>query len=54
MEYVDAKIFPKEHIDYEINAAIKHGRHKVVTAMGSFLIERGPAIPFTLFIATAK
>jgi hypothetical protein len=54
MEHVDKDMFPKEHIDYEINAALKHGHHRVVTAMGSFIFEKGPSLPFTLFIAEKK
>jgi hypothetical protein len=51
MEDVDQTLFPAHDIDYEINAAIKHGPHKVVTAMGSFLSSMGPGVPFTLYIA---
>jgi hypothetical protein len=54
MEHVDRDLFPAEHVDYEINAALKHGSHRVVTAMGSFILERGPGIPFTLFIADRR
>lgn len=51
MEHVDHDLFPREHVDYELNAAIKHGDHQVVTAMGSLLFDRPPAIPFTLVIS---
>ena len=54
MEHVDRNLFPAVHIDYEINAAIKHGEHGVVTAMGSLITEHGPGIPFTLFIAPRR
>lgn len=54
MEHVDNNLFPAVHIDYEINAAIKHGDHRVVTAMGSLITEHGPGIPFTLFIAPRR
>lgn len=52
MEHVDKDIFPAEHVDYEVNAALKHAPHQVVTAMGSLILEKGPSIPFTLFIST--
>lgn len=52
MEHVDRDLFPAHRIDYEINAAIKHGPNPVVTAMGSWLGERDrPGMPFTLFIS---
>jgi hypothetical protein len=51
MEDVDENLFPAHHLDYEIYAALKHGDHKVVTAMGSFLSKSGPSLPFTLFIS---
>ena len=54
MEHVDRDVFPKEHVDYELNAAIKHGHHKVVTAMGTLILDKGPGLPFTLFIAEKK
>jgi uncharacterized iron-regulated protein len=51
MEAVDETLFPASVLDYEINAALRHGPHKVLTAMGSFLSDDGPGIPFTLYIA---
>jgi hypothetical protein len=54
MEHVDQRLFPALHIDYELNAALKHGEHQVVTAMGSLITEKGPGIPFTLFIAPRR
>jgi hypothetical protein len=55
LEYVDEAIFPKRHLDYEINAALKHGANDVVTAMGSWIIDPdGPPMPFTLFIGRRK
>lgn len=51
MEAVDEKLFPAHHLDYEIRAALKHGEHKVITAMGSFLAGNGPSLPFSLFIS---
>lgn len=53
MAHVDRAIFPAAHVDYELNAALKHGDHRVVTAMGSLILEHGPGIPFTLFISAA-
>ena len=51
MAYVDRDLLPAEHVDYEINAALKHGERGIVTAMGTLLVETGHGIPFTLFIA---
>jgi len=54
MEHVDKNLLPAEHIDYELNAAMKHSPHAILTAMGSFLVQHGPGIPFTLFITPAE
>ncbi|MGX1307619.1 hypothetical protein AB7M35_002339 [Amorphus suaedae] len=51
MEIVDRDLLPKEHIDYELNAAIKNRQLGVVTAMGSMMLERGGEIPFLLMIS---
>lgn len=51
MEIVDRELLPKEHIDYELNAAIKNRQLGVVTAMGSMMLERGGEIPFLLMIS---
>jgi hypothetical protein len=48
VDYVGKNFLPGESVDYELNAALKHEHHKVVTAMGSFILERPPGIPFTL------
>jgi len=52
MEYVDVKLLPAEHIDYELNAAFKNDKAQVVTALGSLILEHGGSIPFLLMIAT--
>jgi len=55
MDHVDRDLFPRTPIDYEINAAIKHGPGGVVTAMGSWLHGPGTtAMPFTLFIGRRR
>ncbi|UUX48289.1 hypothetical protein NUH88_12775 [Nisaea acidiphila] len=52
-EYVDEKVFPRELVDFEINASFKNEEHKCVTAMGHMVFERG-RIPFTLMIGEPK
>ncbi|WP_193186315.1 hypothetical protein [Nisaea sediminum] len=52
-EYVDEEVFPKEMVDFEINASFKNEEHKCVTAMGQMVFERG-RIPFTLMIGERK
>jgi len=51
MEIVDRDLLPKEHIDYELNAAMKNRQIGVITAMGSMMLERGGEIPFLLMIS---
>ena len=45
------EILSGAYLDYALIAAIKHGSHYVVTAMGSFPGDPGPGLPFTLYIA---
>ena len=54
MEHVDKDLFPKHHLDYEINACLKSREKRVVTAIGSLHFEHEPASPFMLMIADAK
>lgn len=52
-DYVDQKVL-KQHVDWELNGAIKNKELNVVTAMGSLEIEEGqPSLPFLLMIANA-
>ena len=51
MEIVDRDLLPKEHIDYELNAAMKNRSIGVVTAMGSMMLERGGETPFMVMIS---
>ncbi|SMF38388.1 hypothetical protein SAMN06265365_102441 [Tistlia consotensis] len=51
MERVDRSLLPHEHVDYELNAALKNAEKGVVTAMGSLILERQPPIPFLLMIS---
>ena len=52
MEFVDKDVLPSQHVDYELNAALKNPAGSVVTAMGNLHFEHGedPA-PFLLMIA---
>lgn len=54
MEFTDRKLITHQHIDYELNAAFKSERRRVVTAMGSLILEHEPPIPFLLMITPAK
>ncbi len=51
MEIVDRTILPAEHVDYELNFAMKNRERAVVTAAGSLIREKGGEIPFLLMIA---
>ncbi|MEL6435278.1 MAG: hypothetical protein AAFP99_00650 [Pseudomonadota bacterium] len=51
MEFVDKKVLPAEHIDYELNAAMKSDNGKVVTAMGTMILESGARLPFVTLIS---
>lgn len=53
MELVDRTILPAEHIDYELNFALKNDHYKVVTAAGTLIRENGGTIPFLMMIAKA-
>lgn len=55
MEHVDKKLFPTQHVDYELNACFKNKEHAVVTAMGSLLMEHPHTeLPFLMMIAPKK
>jgi acyl CoA:acetate/3-ketoacid CoA transferase beta subunit len=51
MEHVDKKLFPKQHVDYELNAAFKSIKFNVVTALGALEFEDDEPVPFTLMIS---
>ncbi|MDF1750084.1 MAG: hypothetical protein P1V34_14530 [Alphaproteobacteria bacterium] len=55
MEYVDRDVLPTQHVDYELNAALKNQQRNVVTAMGNLHFDHGedPA-PFMLMIAAKQ
>ena len=53
MEYVDRSVLAAEHVDYELNFAMKNERLQVVTAAGSLVRENGGTIPFLMMIARA-
>lgn len=50
MEHVDHDLFPKEHVEYECNAAFKSKSKNVVTAIGVLHFPQGE-MPFLLMIA---
>ncbi len=52
MEFIDKDVLPTQHVDYELNAALKNAERGIVTAMGNLHFEHGedPA-PFLLMIA---
>ncbi|MEO1700508.1 MAG: hypothetical protein AAFR71_00515 [Pseudomonadota bacterium] len=54
MEFVDKKVLPAEHIDYELNAAMKSENGKVVTAMGMMILESGAKLPFVAMITEVR
>ena len=51
MKFVDKKLLPHEDVGYELNVAMKHDGHDVVTGIGSFLLENPPPLPFMIMIA---
>lgn len=55
MEYIDKTVLPSQHMDYELNAALKNRERGIVTAMGDLHFEHGedPA-PFMLMIAAKQ
>ncbi len=55
MDFVDKTVLPAQHVDYELNAAMKNKGRKVITAMGELQFEHGdnPA-PFMLMIAAKQ
>ena len=53
MEHVDRRLLPAEKVDYELNFAVKNEPHRVVTAAGSLVRERGGTIPFLMMIGPA-
>ncbi|MEW5420379.1 hypothetical protein [Amorphus sp. 3PC139-8] len=54
MEIVDKEILPSEHIDYELNAAMRNKDVGVVTGIGSLIRENGGEIPFLLMISKKR
>jgi len=54
MEVVDRDLLPAEHVDYEINAAMKNPSGTVVSALGSLIRERDGAVPFMMMIAAKR
>ncbi|GAB4357907.1 MAG: hypothetical protein Kow0026_18510 [Oricola sp.] len=54
MEVVDRDMLPAEHIDYELNAAMKNASGTIVTALGSLVRERDGAVPFMMMICRKR
>ena len=54
MDHVDLDLFPKQHVDYEINACMKNKEKGVITALGALHFEHEPAIPYLLMISAAR
>ncbi|MCR9221796.1 MAG: hypothetical protein NXI21_16350 [Alphaproteobacteria bacterium] len=50
MEHVDRDLFPRVHIDYELNAAYNDRTRRVVTAMGTLIHDDDPPTPFLVMI----
>lgn len=50
MEHVDHDLFPKEHVEYECNAAFRSKDRKIVTALGVLHFEHGE-LPFMMMVA---
>lgn len=51
LEYVDREVFPRQHVDYELNATFKDTEHGVVTSMGILIFENGLRAPFMLMLS---
>ena len=51
MEFVDKKFLPAEHVDYELNAALKSENGTVVTGMGTLILDGGKRLPFVAMIS---
>ena len=51
MEIVDRKVLPNEHVDYELNAALKSESGGVVTGMGTLILDGGKRLPFVAMIS---
>ena len=51
MEIVDKQILPAENVDYELNAALKSDNGKVVTGMGTMILDGGTRLPFVAMIS---
>jgi hypothetical protein len=54
MASVDRNVLPTEHIDYELNAAMKNTAGTIVTALGSLIREHDGAVPFMMMIAEKR
>jgi hypothetical protein len=54
MEYVDKSLLPAQHVDYELNAAMKNQTKTVVTALGEFHFEHGGTSPFLMMISRKR
>ncbi|MCI5077588.1 hypothetical protein [Oricola sp.] len=53
-ESVDRNVLLTEHVDYELNAAMKNATGTVVTALGAMLREHDGAVPFMAMISKKR
>ena len=51
MEMIDQNVFPSQHVDYEINAAMKNNERKVITVLGQMIFDGDPPAPFMAMIS---
>lgn len=51
MEYVDREVFPRQHVDYELNATFKDDAHGVVVSIGVLKFENGLKAAFMLMLS---
>ena len=54
MKHVDKDLLPHQHVDYELNVALKHSDHAVITAIGALVLEHTPTLPFMVMISPKK
>lgn len=52
-ESIEVSMFHSEHVDYEINTAIKKPEHQVVLVVGSYHLHSGDDKPFMMMISPA-
>lgn len=53
MEMIDHEVFPAQHVDHEINAALKNSQRGVITVLGQMIFRGDPPAPFMAMISRA-